>query len=332
MKYIAVLGAGAWGTTLANMLAKNGLSVKIWTFEKGTADDINNNNENKIFLPGVKLNKNISASDDLEDVLIKDGYVICAIPTKYLRNVLIAAAEQRIVPKNMKFLSAAKGIEKKTLDRPSQIIEKELGIKVVAVISGPNLSKEIATGLPAASVVASRDKKLSAYFQQVLSSPSFRVYTSNDLIGVELGGALKNVIAIAAGICDGLSLGNNAKSALIIRGMAEITRLGIAAGAKKETFSGLSGIGDLITTCQSDLSRNHHVGVEIAKGKKLNEILSLMSGVPEGVETVISSIELAKRLKIEMPIASEVKNVLFEGKDPKQAILDLMNRQLKDED
>jgi len=331
MSNIAVIGAGAWGTTIANLLAGKGRSVKIWAFEKETVENINRDKENKVFLPGIKLSGNIFASDDLDEIVPSSGHIICAIPTKFLRNVLKLISEYRDLPNKASILSAVKGIEKGTLLRPSQIIEKELGTKDVAVLSGPNLSKEIASGLPAASVIACGNKKTASAFQELLSSEVFRVYTGEDVVGVELGGALKNVIAIAAGICDGLGLGNNAKSALIVRGLAEMARLGTACGAKKETFAGLSGIGDLMTTCQSSLSRNHFVGEQIAKGRRLDDILSSMSGVAEGVETVISAIDLARQHKVELPIAIEVKNVLFEGKEPKQAIISLMTRPLKRE-
>ena len=228
-------------------------------------------------------------------------------------------------------MSATKGIEKETLKRPSEIIREMLKLENVAALSGPNLSKEIAKGLPAASVVACPDNNTTKELQKILNSESFRVYTSDDVIGVELGGALKNIIAIAAGICDCLGLGSNAKSALIVRGMAEIKRLGIAAGAKAETFSGLSGIGDLITTCQSSLSRNHSVGEQLAKGKSLAEIQKSMNAIPEGVDTSVSALKLAERFNIEMPITREVYKVLFEGKKPADTIPCLMGRSLKSE-
>jgi glycerol-3-phosphate dehydrogenase (NAD(P)+) len=206
-----------------------------------------------------------------------------------------------------------------------------LKIENVAALSGPNLSKEIAKGLPAASVIACPDMNIAKKLQEILNTENFRIYTSDDVIGVELGGALKNIIAIAAGISDGLGLGSNAKSALIVRGMAEIKRLGIAAGAKADTFSGLSGIGDLITTCQSSLSRNHFVGEQLAKGKTLDEIQKSMDAIPEGVDTSVSALKLAERLKVELPITSEVYAVLFKGKSPKESMLSLMNRRLKSE-
>lgn len=326
----AVIGAGAWGTTLADLLAKNGFEVKLWALEKSTVEDINNCRENKSFLPGIKLSGNITASYDIEGVL-PATLVIIAIPTKFLRSALDFSKGYRISGKDLMVLSAVKGIEKGTLLRPSQMIEEALGIKNAAVISGPNLSREIASGLPAASVIACRDKKIASRLQKSLSSNTFRTYTSQDVTGVELGGALKNVIAIAAGICDGLKLGSNAKAALMVRGMAEIMRMGMAAGAKKETFFGLSGIGDLMTTCSSDLSRNHFVGIKIAQANDIKEILSSMNSVPEGVDTVISVLEMSRKLKIDMPITREVHSVLFEGKSPAEAISCLMSRQLKTE-
>lgn len=324
----AVLGAGAWGTTVANLLAKKNISVTIWAFEQETADDINYSKENKKFLPGIKLNEKITANSNFSESLDNKELIVLAIPTQFIRFVL--TKEKFNVSPETICLSISKGIEKDTLKTPSQIVNDFIQNEIVA-LSGPNLSKEIANGLPAASAAASKDMSKAKKIQEILSGGNFRVYTSNDVIGVELGGALKNVIAIAAGICDGLNLGNNAKSALMVRGMSEISRLGIKVGASADTFMGLSGIGDLITTCSSALSRNHFVGEEIAKGNKLDDILKKMNAVPEGVDTVISALELSKKNKIEMPIAQEVYNILFDGKNPKDSILLLMMRDLKNE-
>ncbi len=326
---VSVIGAGAWGTTIADLLAKKGLDILLWCFEEQTVQDINSSKENKKFLPGIKLHKNITATADLEESFNNSKVIISVIPCQHIRSTL---KSKRIdVSKDTVILSATKGIEKETLKRPSEIIGEILKIDNVAALSGPNLSKEIAKGLPAASVVACNDQSVAKELQSVLSTDNFRIYTSDDVIGVELGGALKNVIAIAAGICDGLALGSNAKSALIVRGLAEIKRLGIAAGAKQGTFSGLSGIGDLITTCQSSLSRNHSVGEQLAKGKTLAEIQKSMNAIPEGIDTSVSALKLAEKLKVEMPITREVYKVLLEGKKPAESIPSLMGRSLKSE-
>jgi glycerol-3-phosphate dehydrogenase (NAD(P)+) len=237
----------------------------------------------------------------------------------------------RLIKNDALIISAVKGLEIETQKRMSEVIKEELPCEKIAVISGPNISKEIARGLPAATVAASADIEIAKLVQQILNSSRFRVYTNTDVTGAELGGALKNVIAIAAGVADGLMLGNNAKSALMVRGITEIMRLGVAMGGKSETFSGLSGIGDLITTCESTLSRNHQVGVEIAKGRKLKDIIIKMYDVAEGVPTSKAARELSRRLKIEMPITEEVYSVLYEGKDPFKAISHLMQRELKNE-
>lgn len=326
---VSVIGAGAWGTTLADLLAKKGLDVFLWCFEEETVKDINASRENKKFLPGIKLHSNITATANLEESFNNSKVIISVIPCQHIRSTLKGKILK--VSKDTIILSATKGIEKETLKRPSEIIKELLKTDNVAALSGPNLSKEIAKGLPAASVVACSDTNIAKKLQEILNTENFRIYTSDDVIGVELGGALKNIIAIAAGICDGLGLGSNAKSALIVRGMAEIKRLGLAAGAKSETFSGLSGIGDLITTCQSSLSRNHSVGEQLAKGKTLAEIQKSMNAIPEGVDTSVSALKLAEKLKVEMPITREVYKVLFENRKPAESIPCLMGRSLKSE-
>lgn len=326
---ISVIGAGAWGTTLAHILGNKDIPVSLWAFEEDVADNINALRENKKFLPEIKISRNVEASNDLEKTFAGSDIIVLAIPTKFIRNALIGF--DKIIQPSAIILSATKGIEKESLMRPSQIIEEELLIKDTAALSGPNLSREIAQGLPAASVIACKSEEKAKTLQDIISSENFRIYTTKDIIGVEIGGALKNIIAIAAGVCDGLELGNNAKSALMVRAMHEITKLGTILGAKQETFFGLSGIGDLITTCESRLSRNHFVGVELAKGRTLNEILKDIEGIAEGVETTISVKELAEKFNVEMPITNEVYSVLFEGKYPRDAIFSLMTRQLKSE-
>ncbi len=329
IKTVSVLGAGAWGTTIAQLLAGNGLEVKLWALEKEVAEDINKKHINSKFLAGIKLSGNIKAASTLDAVLKDSQAIVSVVPTQHLRKVVLQAKD--LLSPSVLILSASKGFERKTLSRPSEIIFETAGIKDIAALSGPNLSKEIASGLPAASVVACRNAEKAAIFQQLLSCKTFRVYTSGDVTGVETGGALKNIIAIAAGVADGLKLGNNAKSALLIRGIAEITRLGVALGGKAQTFSGLSGMGDLITTCESNLSRNHFVGEELAKGRHLQDILTSMTGIPEGVETAPAALELARKHNIELPITEEVHLVLFANKNPKDAIMTLMTRELKSE-
>jgi len=326
---ISVIGAGAWGTTIANILASKGFDTVIWTFETDTEQTINSKKENVTYLPGIKLDDKIKATSNIKDAVKDAAVAIIAVPSKYLRSTLRSFSGQ--LSKDIVILSLTKGIEKNTFKRPSEIIAEETGIDKIAVLSGPNLSREIAKGLPAASVVAAKDHATAKNLQDILSSEKLRIYTSNDIIGTEIGGAMKNVIAIAAGICDGLGLGNNAKSALMVRGLAEITRLGLALGAKAETFYGLSGMGDLITTCESSLSRNNTVGKEIAQGKKIADILKQTTAVPEGVETASSAFDLAKKIGVEMPITNEIYYVLFEGKDPKTAISMLMARSPKKE-
>jgi glycerol-3-phosphate dehydrogenase (NAD(P)+) len=321
---ISIIGAGAWGTTLALLFSQNQHEVKIWAFEKPVVDEINRSHENRTFLPGIQLGESISATNDLAD-LSKADILVYAVPTQFLRKTVFKKISSNII------ICASKGIEENSLCLPLEILKQELQSENLVALSGPNLSKEISQGLPAAAVMASNNVNAAKTSQQALNSERFRIYSSNDPVGVQLGGALKNVIAIAAGISDGLGLGNNAKSALMVRGIAEITRLGIALGARPETFMGLSGMGDLITTCSSQLSRNHFVGEQIAKGKRLEEILKGMKAVAEGVPTTKAAVALAKKHKVELPIAQEVHKVLFENKKPYEAIAALMTRQIKSE-
>lgn len=321
---IAILGAGAWGTTLSLLFHQNQHEVLLWAFEKETVETINLFHENKTFLPGIQLGENIIATNRLEDLANID-ILVYAVPTQFLRHVARSKVKSNII------LCATKGIEENTLCLPLEILEQETKNDSLIALSGPNLSKEIAKGLPAAAVLASKNLSAAKTAQEALNSDRFRVYTNSDPIGVQLGGALKNVIAIAAGISDGLNLGQNAKSALMVRGMAEITRLGMALGAKPETFMGLSGIGDLITTCSSQLSRNHCVGEQIAKGMKLTDILKGTKEVAEGVFTCKAALALGKKHNVDLPIASQVHALLYEGKDPYQAIASLMMRSTKAE-
>jgi len=325
---ILIIGAGAWGTTLSILLAQNKHNVTLWVYEKDLAKEIQEYRENKKFLPGFQLPESIDIVNDFKAGLEAD-LIVFVVPTQHLRH--IAKQAQGFINPKAIVLAANKGIEEKTLSLPLDILKQELKNKNLAVLSGPNLSKEIAQGLPAAAVIASDDIETAKTVQQVLMQERFRVYTSTDQVGIQLGGALKNIIAIAAGVADGLNLGNNAKAGLLIRGVAEISRLGKALGAKTETFTGLSGMGDLITTCSSKLSRNHCVGEKIAKGKKLSDILKSTKEVAEGVTTTKAALALAKKHQVELPIASEVNKLLYEGKDPYKAIADLMGREAKGE-
>ncbi len=327
---ITVIGAGAWGTTLSILLQEGGRDVALWIYEKDLAEDIKKFRENKQFLPGFLIPASIEIATEKSSVCQHSKIVIFAVPTQHLRR--IAKEFSPCIEEEAIIVSASKGIEVDALKRGSEILKEEIKEgKKFAVISGPNLSKEIARGLPAATVVASENFEVAKYLQSILMLERFRVYTNLDVIGVELGGALKNVIAIASGVADGLNLGDNAKAGLLVRGIAEMTRLGIVLGAKAETFAGLSGIGDLIATCASTLSRNHYVGVEIARGRKLKEILEGMKEIAEGVLTSKAALALSKKYSVEMPIAKEVHAVLFEGKDPYSAIADLMKREPKEE-
>lgn len=327
MKKVSVIGAGAWGTTLGILLGQNGHEVSIWSYEKEVVEQSKLFRENKKYLEGFPLSSNIEITDNIKKSISKANLILFVVPTQHLRQVIKSIASD--IQKDTIILSASKGFEISTLKRPTEIISEFIQNEL-SVISGPNLAKEIAKGLPAASVIASKNAaEIQTYFKEC---KTFRVYTSLDVVGVESGGALKNVIAIAAGAIDGASLGDNAKAALVIRGISEISRLGVAMGAKIETFSGLSGLGDLITTCASDLSRNHKVGYSLAKGEKLEQILAKSKDVAEGVPTTKAAIALAKKYKVEMPITEEIYKVLFENKNIDKAIMDLMTRPLKSED
>jgi len=326
----AIIGDGAMGTLSAMLLAQNGRRVRMWSAFEEHARDIRRERENKRFLPGFRLPDGFAVSTDAREVCEGADLVVIAVPTKHLRSVL--ARVKAALPEGTLYVSVVKGIERETLLRPSQVIEAVTGPKRLVVLSGPCLSHEVAAGLPATVVVASRDPKDAEAARNAFATPHFRIYTNDDLVGVELGGALKNITAIAAGICDGLELGSNAKAALVTRGLVEMTRLGAALGAREETFAGLAGLGDLVTTCASSLSRNHHVGEEIGRGRRLEEVLAEMGRVePEGVETTRSVVALAAKHGVEMPITQEVYAVLFEGKPAPDALADLMSRRPKAE-
>lgn len=329
-KLISILGAGNWGTTLAVMLAEKGLEVRLWEYRPEAARAIQQKRENSEFLPGIKLPDRVEATADLGWALQESPVVFWVLPSSVLRSVCKQA--KPYLDGGVLQVSFIKGIEVASRLRPSQLLEQGLGAGIrLAVVSGPNIAPEIARRLPSATVAAASSRKDASQVQELLMSGHFRVYTSNDIIGVELGGALKNIIAIAAGIVDGLGMGANTKGALLTRGLAEITRLGVDLGARPETFAGLSGMGDMITTCFSSQSRNRSVGQQIAQGRSLPEIIAGLTMVAEGVETTRAAQQLAQDLGIEMPITEQMHQVLFQGKPPQDALRDLMGRQPREE-
>ena len=328
---ICILGAGNWGTTLAVMLAGNGHRVKQWEFRQDAARRIAAERENKEFLPGIAIPPQVAITHDLSNALDNAAICVFALPSRALRDV--CEQVKPLLQHDVLCLSVIKGLEQGTLLRMSQVIADVLGgaAAKLCVLSGPNIAWEIARGMPATTVVASENARDAELARSVLMNKAFRVYTSDDVIGLELGGALKNVIAIASGITDGLELGANTKGALLTRGLAEITRLGVKMRARPETFAGLSGMGDLVTTCFSGHSRNRSVGQQIGQGKKLGQVLSGMAMVAEGVGTTEAAWQLAQRHGVEMPITEQMYQVLFQAKDPRAAVGDLMTRNPKAE-
>ena len=326
---IAILGDGGWGTALALVLSRKGMRPILWGAFPQYIKELKVTRENRKFLPGVTLPESIVLSSELEGAVNESDIIVIAIPTLFLRNVLEKLKKCSLDGKIV--VSCAKGIENNTLLTPSQIIHTYLKDAHLTVLSGPSHAEEVARNIPTCVVITSEDKSIAEYVQSIFMEARFRVYTSSDVLGVELGGALKNIIAIAAGICDGLQFGSNTKAALLSRGLQEIIRLGTALGAEVETFFGLSGMGDLVTTCISPYGRNRAVGERIARGEKLEDILHSMEMIAEGVYTTRSAYDLAKRYNIEMPITLEVYRVLYENKDPLQSISDLMLRASKGE-
>jgi glycerol-3-phosphate dehydrogenase (NAD(P)+) len=331
---ISILGAGSWGTTLAVMLAKkDGLLVSLWSPFKKEIQDISSDKENRTFLPGVKIPDSLNLTCDLSEVLPCDSLII-VVPVEHLRSVLRMikkTADKRY--KKAVFLSVMKGIEIKSFKRPSEIMEEELGLdhKNIVVLSGPTIAKEVAAGLPSAATVASPNIHNSRFIQRLFQHTALRLYTNDDLVGVEIASALKNVIAVACGISDGLGFGSNAKSAIICRGLREMMRFGRLYKAKEETFWGISGLGDLCTTCFSPHSRNRTLGEAIGKGQKLSQVLNRMKMVAEGVSTVRAVYRISRKYRVDMPISREVYHVLYQGKSPTQAVKDLVSRPLKAE-
>lgn len=330
-KKIAFIGDGGWGTTLALLLSRKKVDVSIWSAFPEYAAYLNKYRENKKFLPGFKIPKEIFITADLNEACAGCDTVVLAVPSQYLRGVLRRMKACRL-PRGADYLSVVKGIEAGSLKRMSEVITEELGRIRVAVLSGPTIAREVAFGIPTTAVIASSRKDVREELQALFMSESFRIYGNDDVTGVELGGSLKNVIAIACGISDGLGFGSNTKAALLSRGLAEMARLGAAMSAKTRTFSGISGLGDLVTTCISRDSRNRFVGEQIGMGKKLADIRRRMGlMIAEGVPTAESAHGLSLRYKVEMPICVEVYRVLYKDKSPVKAVKDLMTRQMKKE-
>jgi glycerol-3-phosphate dehydrogenase (NAD(P)+) len=325
----AVVGAGAWGTALADLLVRNGHEVKLWAFEPDVVESVNGRHENTRFLAGHKLAPDLQATNEVEETVDDAELVAFATPSHVLR--VIARKALKALPQDAPLVVATKGIEKGTLCLMTEVIEQEAATATVVALSGPSFAAEVVSRQPTAVVVASEDEAAAELTQRVFSSHYFRAYTHTDVIGVELGGALKNVMAVATGIADGLGLGFNARAALVTRGLAEMTRLGVALGAEQSTFAGLAGLGDLVLTCTGTLSRNRSVGVELGKGKQLDEVLRSRETVAEGVTAAQSARELALREGIEMPIVDAVNRVLFEGQPARHAIGELMSRELRAE-
>ena len=328
MSYIAVIGSGSWGTTLANLLAEKGFRVSLWTYEQELADEINRTNINSVYLPGIPLSNNIEATAGLRDAVNKARYILNVVPTQFTRSVFSEAAA--FIPDDAEIVSASKGIEHGTLLTVSAIL-KDLTGRRISVLSGPSFAEEVIKKLPTAVTIASEDNDTGLLLQDIFNTDYFRVYTNTDVPGVELGGALKNVMAIASGISDGLGLGASTRAALITRGLAEMIRLGAAMGAREKTFGGLSGLGDLVLTCTGTLSRNYTVGYKLGRGEKLTGILSNMKMVAEGVATSKSAYELSRKHHVEMPIIEQIYKVINKEKKPVDAVKELMARSLKAE-
>lgn len=329
---IGVVGGGSWGTALANLLAEKKYPIHFWVFEPEVKQQIEKERENRIFLPGARLSRNLSPSNDLAAVAADKDLLLLVVPSHVMRTVTQEMAG-KLTPRTV-VVCASKGIENKTHLTMSGVIGQtlpELGPERFAALSGPSFAKEVAQKMATAVTVASPNKAVAELVQQVFATPYFRVYTNDDVIGTELGASVKNVIAIAAGIIDGLGFGLNTRAALITRGLAEIRRLGMKLGADPRTFAGLAGIGDLILTCTGDLSRNHTVGRKLGQGMTLDAILSEMRMVAEGVKTAKSVYNLSRRIGVEMPIAHETYRILYENESPAQALHRLMTRDLKHE-
>ncbi|CDA08567.1 NAD(P)H-dependent glycerol-3-phosphate dehydrogenase [Fusobacterium sp. CAG:649] len=329
MAKISVIGSGGWGIALTILLHKNGHDLTIWSFDKKEAEELKKTRQNKTKLPNILLPEDIKVTDDLREAVDNKDILILAVPSKAIRSV--SKSLKNIIKDNQIIVNVAKGLEEDTLETMTDIIEEELKDKnpKVAVLSGPSHAEEVGRGIPTTCVVSAHNKELTLYLQNIFMNPSFRVYTSPDMLGVEIGGALKNVIALAAGIADGLNYGDNTKAALITRGIKEIASLGVAMGGEQSTFYGLTGLGDLIVTCASMHSRNRRAGILLGQGKTLDEAIKEVNMVVEGVYSAKSALMAAKKYNVEIPIIEQVNAVLFENKSAAEAVNELMIRDKK---
>jgi glycerol-3-phosphate dehydrogenase (NAD(P)+) len=325
---VAVLGAGSWGTTLAVLLDENKHRVRLWEFYEELAEALRKERENKRFLPGIAIPESISIETDIAAAQSDTDLVLVVVPSHVTRNVAKIAAETGCIGNETIIVNAAKGLEENTLARMSEVLAGELPVdaRQICTLSGPSHAEEVSQQMPTSVVAAGIDPEVTGWVQEAFFRPYFRVYTNSDLVGVEVGVALKNIIAIAAGVCDGLGYGDNTKAALLTRGLVEITRLGCALGARRETFFGLAGIGDLIATALSRHSRNRHVGEQIGKGESLEHILGQMVMVAEGVRTTRAAVDMGKKMNADLPIIASVHAVLYDNADAREAINQLMNR------
>lgn len=332
MMKIGVIGAGSWGTTLADLLARKGYDVCLWGYETDLVERMRTTRINDLYLPQIELAPNLRFSSLMAEAVAGQQLLLLVPPSQVMRPV-VNQALPHIAPGTL-LVSASKGIENDTLLPMSEVLLQLLPAELaanLAFLSGPTFAREVAQGMPTAVVVAAAQPQVTTQVQQVFNTDSFRVYTNDDVIGVELGGALKNVIALAAGVSDGLGFGYNTRAALITRGLAEITRVGLAMGASAATFAGLAGMGDLVLTCTGDLSRNRSVGIELGRGRNLQEILGGMQMVAEGVKTTLSAYQLTRKIGVEAPIIEQMYQILYADKNPRQAVIDLMQRELKRE-
>ena len=329
MAKISVIGSGGWGIALTILLHKNGHDLTIWSFDKKEAEELKKTRQNKTKLPNILLPEDVKVTDDLREAVDNKDILILAVPSKAIRSV--SKSLKNIIKDNQIVVNVAKGLEEDTLETMTDIIEEELKDKnpKVAVLSGPSHAEEVGRGIPTTCVISAHNKELTLYLQNIFMNPSFRVYTSPDMLGVEIGGALKNVIALAAGIADGLNYGDNTKAALITRGIKEISSLGVAMGGEQSTFYGLTGLGDLIVTCASMHSRNRRAGILLGQGKTLNEAIKEVNMVVEGVYSAKSALMAAKKYNVEIPIIEQVNAVLFENKNAAEAVNELMIRDKK---
>lgn len=331
IKTIAVIGDGSWATTLAVHLGQKNYPVKLWGPFPKYLRQMRQNRYNPRFLPGMRLPSCVAIVEKMKAAIEDSDLIVFAIPSQYAVRVLRKIKRTNVKLSKKIFLSVTKGIDTSSLLRMTQIIRRELGQMPLAVLSGPTIAVEVAKGTPSTAVIASREPKIARMLQDVFNSTAFRIYTNTDVVGVELGGSLKNIIAIACGVCDGLGLGTNTKAAIVTRGLTEISRLGQAMGGKARTFAGLTGLGDLVTTCFSPQSRNRYVGEQMGGGKPIRQILTSMEMVAEGVSTVKAVQKLAQKYNVSMPITNEVYHIIYRKKKPSQALADLMTRKTKSE-